>query len=75
MNVDECKKLYKEYLELKQKTQLHIKRVIPGKRLESQYIDPDNILRLNEIQKKLLSECLECLSLGRQELEDLKEKG
>lgn len=56
-----CGELYKEYKELAERTRIRVQEYVPGKDLESQTIKPDELLRKEEIRKKLLEQCKDFL--------------
>lgn len=59
---ESCQKLYKEYLKLKEKTQLVIHSV-EEKEVKPQILDPEDLLRKEEMRRELISNCRKYLSL------------
>jgi len=57
-----CENLYKEYLDLREKTKIEIQDYKPGQDLKTQYIDPKELLKKEEVRLKLL-ECKDILEL------------
>ena len=57
-----CETLYKEYLELEKKTHIKVELYTPGKDLTPQSINPDDLIKKEELRKKLL-DCKDCLNL------------
>ena len=57
-----CAELYKMYIELDRKTHINVETYVPGKPLKPQYINPEELLKKEEIRKELL-DCKDFLDL------------
>lgn len=66
-----CEELYKEYLELDQKTRIVVQNYVPGKKMIPQHIDPEELLKREELRMQLL-DCRDVLSLDSEELFELE---
>jgi len=53
----DCQELYEEYVDLARKTRLMAETYVPGKPLRVQTINPEDILKKEELRKKLLDRC------------------
>ena len=61
-----CEDLYNEYLELAKKTHIRVENYVPGKPLTPQHINPEDLLKKEEVRLKLL-ECRDILPLKEHE--------
>lgn len=57
-----CKELYEKYVELEGKTRIVVETYVPGKALMPQYINPEDLLKKEEVRKELL-DCKDFLDL------------
>ncbi|MEK7644930.1 MAG: hypothetical protein AAB391_01205 [Patescibacteria group bacterium] len=66
-----CEELYKEYLELDQKTRIIVGNYVSGKKMTPQHIDPEELLKREELRMQLL-DCRGVLDLSDDQLFELE---
>jgi len=66
-----CEQLWEEYKTLSEKTHINVESYVPGKPLTPHYIDPNDLVKKEELRLKLL-DCKEVLNLNPEQWFDIE---